>query len=242
MEDIAKADEILIAEGIFDAVALCQVRKVAVSAMSTNNWPEHFLAALRAELERIGRTVRPRLVFAFDVGRAGVEATIKYVKRATTEGWDASAMQVRPDGEGTKKDWNDLLKDHLDWAGDPDKAPLSRLGLRPVPLQRRHHHRRNRARQGAADGRPQDGRLHLRIPPQEPPVVMQGQLRRGDREAPHRGRGNRQLRVPPALSRVRRDRRRDQLLPPHRLPVRRPAGQGRFSSAACANSGEFKKA
>jgi hypothetical protein len=125
MEDIAKADEILIAEGIFDAVALCQVRKVAVSAMSTNNWPEHFLAALRAELERVGRTVRPRLVFAFDVGRAGVEATIKYVKRATTEGWDASAMQVRPDGEGTKKDWNDLLKEHLDWAGDPDKAPLS---------------------------------------------------------------------------------------------------------------------
>jgi hypothetical protein len=125
MEDIAKADEILIAEGIFDAVALCQVRKVAVSAMSTNNWPEHFLAALRAELERIGRTVRPRLVFAFDVGRAGVEATTKYVKRAITEGWDASAMQVRPDGEGTKKDWNDLLKDHLDWAGDPDKAPLS---------------------------------------------------------------------------------------------------------------------
>jgi hypothetical protein len=54
-----------------------------------------------------------------------VEATIKYVKRATTEGWDASAMQVRPDGEGTKKDWNDLLKEHLDWAGDPDKAPLS---------------------------------------------------------------------------------------------------------------------
>ncbi|GMM62320.1 hypothetical protein NUTIK01_30970 [Novosphingobium sp. IK01] len=75
--------------------------------------------------ERIGRTVRPRLVFAFDVGRAGVEATTKYVKRAITEGWDASAMQVRPDGEGTKKDWNDLLKDHLDWAGDPDKAPLS---------------------------------------------------------------------------------------------------------------------
>jgi energy-coupling factor transporter ATP-binding protein EcfA2 len=54
-----------------------------------------------------------------------VEATTKYVKRAITEGWDASAMQVRPDGEGTKKDWNDLLKDHLDWAGDPDKAPLS---------------------------------------------------------------------------------------------------------------------
>jgi energy-coupling factor transporter ATP-binding protein EcfA2 len=83
-----------------------------------------FLADLRAELERIKRTVRPRLVFAFDVGRAGVEYTIKYTKRATAEGWDASAMQVRPDGEGTKKDWNDLLKQHLDWAGD-GKAPLS---------------------------------------------------------------------------------------------------------------------
>jgi hypothetical protein len=47
------------------------------------------------------------------------------VKRATAEGWDASAMQVRPDGEGTKKDWNDLLKEHLDWAGDKEKAPLS---------------------------------------------------------------------------------------------------------------------
>lgn len=125
IEEIAKAEEILITEGIFDAIALCQVRKVAVSAMSTNNWPEHFLADLRAELERIKRTVRPRLVFAFDVGRAGVEYTIKYVKRATAEGWDASALQVRPDGEGTKKDWNDLLRDHLDWAGDKDKAPLS---------------------------------------------------------------------------------------------------------------------
>jgi hypothetical protein len=125
MEEIAKAEEILITEGIFDATALCQVRKVAVSAMSTNNWPEHFLADLRVELERIKRTTRPRLVFAFDVGRAGVEYTIKYVKRATAEGWDASAMQVRPDGEGTKKDWNDLLKEHLDWAGDKEKAPLS---------------------------------------------------------------------------------------------------------------------
>jgi hypothetical protein len=125
MEEIAKAEEILITEGIFDATALCQVHKVAVSAMSTNNWPEHFLADLRVELERIKRTTRPRLVFAFDVGRAGVEYTIKYVKRATAEGWDASAMQVRPDGEGTKKDWNDLLKEHLDWAGDKEKAPLS---------------------------------------------------------------------------------------------------------------------
>jgi hypothetical protein len=125
MEDIAKADEILIAEGIFDAVALCQVRKVAVSAMSTNNWPEHFSrrAARRAGAHWPHRPPAPGL--RLRRGPRGVEATTKYVKRAITEGWDASAMQVRPDGEGTKKDWNDLLKDHLDWAGDPDKAPLS---------------------------------------------------------------------------------------------------------------------
>lgn len=125
MEDIANADEILIAEGIFDAAALCQVKKVAVSAMSTNNWPEHFLADLRRKLEEIGRTTRPKLVFAFDVGNAGVSFTRKYVKRAKAEGWDVAAMQVLPDGEGTKKDWNDLLKDHLDWNGDAEKAPLA---------------------------------------------------------------------------------------------------------------------
>lgn len=124
MEDLARADEILIAEGIFDAVALCQAKKVAVSAMSTNNWPEHFLADLRKTLEEIGRTTRPKLIFAFDVGNAGVTFTRKYVKRAKAEGWDAAAMQVKPDGEGTKKDWNDLLKEHLDWDGDEENAPL----------------------------------------------------------------------------------------------------------------------
>ncbi|MDT8758259.1 toprim domain-containing protein [Sphingomonas psychrotolerans] len=124
IEDLAKADDIWIAEGVFDATALTQVGKAAVSAMSVNVWPDHFLAQLRAACEVAGRTTRPRLIFAFDVGRAGVEWTIKHVKRAKREGWDATAAQVRPDGEGTKLDWNDLLLRHLDWKGDAERAPF----------------------------------------------------------------------------------------------------------------------
>lgn len=125
IEDLAKAGDVLIAEGIFDAVALTQVGRHAVSAMSVNVWPEHFLDALITACQAARRRDRPRLVFAFDVGSAGVTWTRKFVDRARQEGWEATAMQVRPDGEGTKLDWNDLLLRHQNWKGDPDKAPLS---------------------------------------------------------------------------------------------------------------------
>lgn len=124
MEQLAKAEEIIFAEGIFDAVALCQVGHVAVSAMSTNNWPGEFLAQLRDELSAQKRADRPKLTFAFDVGAAGVKWTKRHVAQAKAEGWDAGAMQVRPDGEGTKLDWNDLLLRHLDWDGEDEDAPL----------------------------------------------------------------------------------------------------------------------
>src|SRR3546814_11798290 len=57
---------------------------------------------------------------------AGVSYTRKFVKKARDEGWaDATAAQVRPDGEGTKLDWNDLLLRHEAYKGDPDYAPFS---------------------------------------------------------------------------------------------------------------------
>lgn len=124
MDELAKADEILFAEGIFDAVALCQVGRYAVSTMSTNNWPGEFLAQLRAAIQTAGRADRPKLTFAFDVGAAGVKWTKRHVRQARAEGWEAGAMQVRPDGEGTKLDWNDLLLRHLDWDDDEERAPL----------------------------------------------------------------------------------------------------------------------
>ncbi|WP_068091051.1 toprim domain-containing protein [Novosphingobium rosa] len=125
IEKLAQADEILITEGIFDATAITQVHRHAVSAMSTSNYPDRFLADLRSECVRAKRHDFPRLVFAFDVGRAGVEATRDYVKRAKRDNWEAEAMQVHPDGEGKKLDWNDLLLRHVNWKGNPEKAPLS---------------------------------------------------------------------------------------------------------------------
>lgn len=119
IEQLAAAKEIWIAEGIFDAAALVQAfggaeladkGLAAVSAMSVNNYPALFLDALRKAIaEGPEPTHRPRLVFAFDVGKAGADYTRKYVKRAREEGWEATAAQPRPEGEDDKLDWNNLL-------------------------------------------------------------------------------------------------------------------------------------
>ncbi len=81
-QQLALADDIWFAEGIFDAQALRQAGLDAVSLMSINNYPEHALAELRrAVADSPARKNPPRLVFAFDVGAAGVSATRKFVKR-----------------------------------------------------------------------------------------------------------------------------------------------------------------
>lgn len=126
VESLCAKTEIWIVEGIFDAIALRQSGVVAVSAMSTNNYPDRFLDALRKASAERG-TVVPRIIFAFDQGAAGVDYTRKYVKLAREKGWTASAAQVRPDGEDEKRDWNDLFiakrltAEHLEeylWAGE----------------------------------------------------------------------------------------------------------------------------
>lgn len=125
-EDYAKADQVWICEGIFNAMALYQgAGLLTVSAMSCNYWPEHFLDQLKEEIRSLKRSTRPELVFAFDPGGAGVKWARKFVDRARAEGWAATAAQVRPDGEGTTLDWNDLLLRHQQWKGEPEKAPLS---------------------------------------------------------------------------------------------------------------------
>ncbi|ESQ90105.1 hypothetical protein ABAC460_10080 [Asticcacaulis sp. AC460] len=112
IEVLARANDIWLAEGIFDAWALRDPNPGAglhaVSLMSCNNWPEHFLARLRQEVERQNLKKRPRLVFALDIGRAGTEYTRKFVAKAIDEGWLATAAQPRPEGETDKADWNDL--------------------------------------------------------------------------------------------------------------------------------------
>lgn len=124
---LAAADSIWIAEGIFDCVALNQVGLPAVSVMSISNYPDKALEQLLATIAANNPKHRPQLVFAFDVGVGGVMAARDYVKRAREEGWvDATAAQVRPDGEGTKLDWNDLLLQQQAHRGKPDDAPFSK--------------------------------------------------------------------------------------------------------------------
>lgn len=123
---LATASAIWIAEGIFDTIALRQVGIVAVSAMTCNIWPEHFLADLRKACGDLGLPT-PKLIFAFDQGAAGVDWTRTFTKRARAEGWAVGAAQVQPDGEGEKSDWNDLFRldrlkpEHIEeylWSGD----------------------------------------------------------------------------------------------------------------------------
>jgi hypothetical protein len=132
---LAGMDEIWIAEGIFDALALRQnfqrleragvkTKRTAVSAMTCNTWPEHFLSALQDAVRTCNPKERPGLVFAFDVGAAGVKYTKKFVAQAKRAGWDAEAAQLRPDGEGAKLDWNDLWLRQQHWSGEAGKGPL----------------------------------------------------------------------------------------------------------------------
>lgn len=124
-EALARANDVWICEGIFDAWALQDRGIMAVSAMSCNNWPEKALSELRRTCAALG-VKTPRLVFAFDVGKAGTEYTRKFVALAEKEGWQATAAQPRPEGETEKLDWNDLklldllkdedIKDYL-WNG-----------------------------------------------------------------------------------------------------------------------------
>lgn len=133
--ELATMDEVWVTEGIFNALALRQsfpapdpktgiARRAATSAMSSNNYPEHALAALAQACLDAGLKSRPAIVFAYDTGKAGVTAQKEQVARAKREGWEASAAQIRPDGEGTALDWNDLLLRHNEWRGSDAKAPL----------------------------------------------------------------------------------------------------------------------
>lgn len=140
IERLAEIDQVWIEEGIFDAAMSRQcfpkpdaktgvASRTAVSAMSTNNYPEHFLTELAEVCLKKGRKDRPELVFAYDVGPAGVKACRDHVKRAKKEGWIARAALVRADGEGNKLDWNDLGLRHLGWKDEAEKAPFSEQSI-----------------------------------------------------------------------------------------------------------------
>ena len=132
MEALADAAEVWIVEGIFDAIALNQApafkdrNAVAVSTLSCNNYPEEYLNDLRRAAAEKGKPT-PKVIFAYDVGKAGVRYTRDFVKKGREAAFFCGAAQVRPDGEGDKRDWNDLAQsdeltaDHLTeylWNGE----------------------------------------------------------------------------------------------------------------------------
>lgn len=96
--------DLWITEGIFDAIALRHHGVAAVSQMSSNTYPEQALTELRKALQERGTTVR--LVWALDGDKAGSGWTVKHVRRAQEDGWEATAAQIPQ--KGRKVDWNDL--------------------------------------------------------------------------------------------------------------------------------------
>lgn len=105
-------DEIWVVEGIFNSIALMHHGIYAASAMSCSNYPHLFLAGVIERCEAAG-TKRPKLVWAFDAGRAGEIYAKKFNDRAKKEGWESSCVLIRSKGK-TKYDWNDQhLADRL---------------------------------------------------------------------------------------------------------------------------------
>ncbi|KGR51228.1 toprim domain-containing protein [Xanthomonas vasicola] len=97
------AREVWIVEGIFDAIALLQHSMCAVSAMSSNAFPEESLR----ELAKARMADLPTLVWALDNEPGARAYTHKHIKRAAALGFDSRAAQI-VQRDGNKADWNDL--------------------------------------------------------------------------------------------------------------------------------------
>ncbi|WP_181142602.1 toprim domain-containing protein [Xanthomonas arboricola] len=97
------AREVWIVEGIFDAIALLQHGVCAVSAMSSNAFPEESLR----ELAKARMADLPTLVWALDNEPGARAYTHKHIKRAQGLGFNSRAAQI-VQRDSKKTDWNDL--------------------------------------------------------------------------------------------------------------------------------------
>ncbi|MEA9488950.1 toprim domain-containing protein [Xanthomonas campestris] len=117
------AREVWIVEGIFDAIALLQHGMCAVSAMSSNAFPEESLR----ELAKARMADLPTLVWALDNEPGARAYTHKHIKRAAALGFDSRAAQI-VQRDGKKTDWNDLhlraiaSDDPKQWGNDVKEA------------------------------------------------------------------------------------------------------------------------
>ena len=105
--DLLEVKELWIVEGIFDAIALVHHDIAAVSAMSSNAFPE---ASLK-ELSRQRGGKLPKLIWALDNEPGAHRYTKRWVRMARDLGYVCEAAQI-PQQDSRKHDWNDL---HQRW-------------------------------------------------------------------------------------------------------------------------------
>ncbi len=107
--DLLQVSELWIVEGIFDAIGLLHHDIDAVSAMSSNAFPDESLKALAKARTEAGAKL-PRLVWALDNEPGAHRYTRRWVKQARELGFVCEAAQIPQ--RDRKADWNDL---HQRW-------------------------------------------------------------------------------------------------------------------------------
>lgn len=105
--ELLEVKELWIVEGIFDAIALAHHGIAAVSAMSSNVFPETSLK----ELSRNRGGKLPKLVWALDNEPGAHRYSKRWVREARALGYTCDAAQI-PQPDDRKIDWNDL---HQRW-------------------------------------------------------------------------------------------------------------------------------
>jgi energy-coupling factor transporter ATP-binding protein EcfA2 len=122
--------ELWIVEGIFDAIALVHNGIAAVSAMSSNLFPEDSLKLLVRQ--RGGKL--PKLVWALDNEPGAHKYTKRWVRQARALGYECEAAQI-PQTDNRKVDWNDL---HQRWAFIDDENQRAEQIKKDVATARYH--------------------------------------------------------------------------------------------------------
>ena len=152
--------------------------------------------------------------------------------------------QVRPDGEGSKLDWNDLLLRHQSWKGEPEDAPLGENAIA--------EYLHNGAITIAETAR-EKARLIIERAESRSRVITSFEFRHGNRiwwtQVKRDDDGDRTFDVHEICNCAFRllYRERDEIADETHyflqldFPNAQPTAKVRFSSAACANSAEFKK-
>lgn len=103
--ELIDAERIVITEGIFDAISWIHAGHVAVSNISSSNYPSALLSRVKKACAAAEKPL-PKICFAQDGDKAGKMAIKKFAAMAKNDGWDVCAAQ--PPVSRRSLDWNDL--------------------------------------------------------------------------------------------------------------------------------------